>query len=851
MTIGLRPVPAAVVEEIEKALTTWDRSAAAARVAEAEQLRLEFVSQFPLESWASMSLESYALGQSTPGGTVGWWLEFKTRTVGSMSGGSSHKHLIFKGADGAWKFPKQYPTVEEAWAAVRAGFVRLFDLTDAGQVDQTADITALYGAPALRAKALYMYFPDQFIPVCSFSHVHQFLDRLGQPFDTNWVLGSNIDLLTTLRSVPALADMSTQELGYFLYHWADPRTTTTVVKIAPGEGARLWQDCLEGGFICVGWDAVGDLSTFANKDEFRQAFGVAYSLEYQGHESTVSRKANELWTLMTLEPGDKVIANKGTSEILAIGTVTDGGYTYRPDRDEFRHTLAVEWDTSVARSIPPVGAWRTRTVAKVSAPQFRLLLGGTSTEETSPIAVDEVYGEIERALQRRGQVILYGPPGTGKTYLARRAAVWFLAGGTSNAAAAALLADDNLMAQHELALSTARDASPNVWFMVANPQQWTWEQLFSQPQVDYSFGRLQRNYPNVRAGDLVVGYESTPTKRVVALARVTGEYDPDGPPSTALTLEPVTRVHDGPTYNDLKADPLLSQSEPMRFGCWGTLFALTAVEADRLLTRLSIADPQLAPVAQSSTSQLTRVTFHPSYTYEDFVEGFRPNPTGTGGLELRMTDGIFKKVCAAAAAEPNRPFVILIDEINRGNIAKILGELITLIELDKRGLTVRLPQSGDEFHVPPNVYIIATMNTADRSIQLLDTALRRRFRFIELMPDSDTLEGVSIGGLSLGVFLDTLNDRIRDKVGRERQIGHALFFQDGKVISGTDEFAEVFRHELLPLVQEYLYDDYADLAHIFGSDVVDPDRERVTSHIEDPEALCSKLADHFDARAPQ
>jgi 5-methylcytosine-specific restriction protein B len=301
----------------------------------------------------------------------------------------------------------------------------------------------------------------------------------------------------------------------------------------------------------------------------------------------------------------------------------------------------------------------------------------------------------------------------------------------------------------------------------------------------------------------------------------------------------------------MREDPVLVGSEPMRFRCQGSLFALTATEADRILLRLRDADPTLTAHTQTSTARLTRITFHPSYTYEDFVEGFRPNPTGAGGLELKLIDGVFKKLCVAAAAAPHQSFVLLIDEINRGNIAKILGELITIIEHDKRGLSVRLPQSGDDFTVPKNVYIIGTMNTADRSIQLLDTALRRRFRFIELMPDSEVLEGANIGGLSLAIFLDVLNERIRTKVGRERQIGHAAFFQNGKVINTTDAFSEVFRHELLPTLQEYLYDNYADLADVLGSDIVDPERERVTAHLDDPDTLCTKLAEAFGAQTAQ
>lgn len=699
MTSDPTPIPDDVVLRIREALATWDREEAAKKVAEAERSRIEFVDLFPLDIWPTMPLERYALGQTYEGGTASWWLEFNTRHVASMSGGSAGKHLIFLSGN-EWYYPKRYQSAEEAWESVRAGFVEVFSLAERGEIDAIRNVEAFYGAPALRTKAIYMYFPDLVIPVCSFTHVHHFLDVLAQDYDANWVLGSNVKLLRTLRTFPELTAMSTQELMLFLYHWADPRSAKQVVKIAPGERASYWDDCLANGYVCVSWDEVGDLSLFANKDEFRQEFGRHFP--YNGHRATISRKANELWTLMTLEPGDKVIANRGTSEILAVGTVNETGYRYLTDRDEYRHTLGVDWDTSFARSVDPIGAWATSTVSKVNIAQYRKLFGeSTSVGSTADVAVDDVYSDIEQAFLRRGQVVLYGPPGTGKTYIARRAAVWFHERGNSAESASSLLADDDLL-----------------------------------------YGREQ---------------------------------------------------------------------------------------------------------ALAETPLLTRVTFHPSYTYEDFVEGFRPTQNSNGGLELTLVDGIFKRVCAAARAEPGSRFILLIDELNRGNIAKIFGELITLIEHDKRGLTVRLPQSGDEFSVPSNVYIIATMNTADRSIQLLDTALRRRFRFIELMPDGETLEGIDIAGLSLRDFLDHLNEAIRERVGRERQIGHAMFFQGASPVSTPEAFVEIFRHELLPMVQEYLYDSYADLAEVFGSNVVDPDRERVTALLEDPMTLCSLLADQFDA----
>lgn len=846
----LGPAPE-VIDSITEALATFD-SHATGRIAQAETLRMQFIEQFPINAWPQLPLESYALGQQAPGGTVCWWMEWKTKPIASMSGGAAGKHLIFlRKKDQTWRYPPEYGSVEEAWSAVRSGFVEAFALAEAGQFDEIDDIKAIRGAQALRTKLMFVYFPDELLPVTSKAHIDHFLERLGQP--TTWsVVRANRQLLAALRSVPVLSQLSTLQLGFFLYHWADPRTSVRVVKIAPGEQAAKWQDCLEGGFICIGWDLVEDLSEYDSKESFREAFREQYP--YNGNEAQVSRKANELWTLMELEPGDKIVANRGTSEVLAIGTVNDDGYSWMPDRDEYRHTLGVEWATSFARKIDPVKAWATTTVSKISAALFNKISsdggnGGAGPASTVSVEVDPVYAEVEQALRRRGQAILYGPPGTGKTYTARRAAVWLLDGGSSSPDAAALLGDDGAFAARERQLSSGSAQAKQVWLMVANPSQWSWAQLFEDGTVGYGLGRLQRNFARIRAGDLVIGYESTPTKAVVALARVTSEYDSDAPPESALTLEPEAKVKTGVTYEELQGDPILSQSEPARFRCQGRLFALTTVEAERLLGMLSERNPELAAISGPGPRRLTRVTFHPSYTYEDFIEGFRPiASTAADGLQLDLVDGIFKDVCRTAAADPDNDYVLLIDEINRGNIPKVFGELITLIEKDKRGLHVQLPQSGKNFAVPSNLLLIGTMNTADRSIHLLDTALRRRFAFVELMPDAQLLSGATAGALALDVFLDALNERVRDRVGREKQVGHALFYDGATVIDTVEAFAAVFRHELLPLLQEYLFEDYNELAGVLGP-VIDSVRQRPSADIDDPETLCTLLAEHFSAHA--
>ena len=255
-------------------------------------------------------------------------------------------------------------------------------------------------------------------------------------------------------------------------------------------------------------------------------------------------------------------------------------------------------------------------------------------------------------------------------------------------------------------------------------------------------------------------------------------------------------------------------------------------------------------------SRIAMVTFHQNYAYEDFVEGIRPKLAGTKaeygtpdsatsdstGLAYELRHGIFRSIChvadearrnAKADSRQTPRYVLVIDEINRGNIPKIFGELITLIEPSRRlgaddETTVTLPYSGDDFGVPDNLYIIGTMNTADRSIQQMDTALRRRFTFVEMMPDADhDLISEDVDGVDCRQMLRAMNERIALLLDREHQIGHTYLLD----VETMDQLADTFRNRIFPLLQEYFYDDWRKIRAVLGDNAFVEERKLADSRM--------------------
>lgn len=657
------------------------------RAAQAQQ-RAAFLERFPLDLWEDdITLADYALNAGKPRNNYSYFLEWGTPDLGSIAGGSAAKHVIFKRSSGEWYFPSGYGSVDEAWATLREGFTTMFDLASRGEWTSTSEIDILRGAKVVRLKSLCLYFADEVLPVYSHNHLVHFanalqLDTSGDAIDVN------LRILHHLRSYPQLKGSDSLDFIGLLYGWSPPAGSHTPKywKIAPGERARLWDQCVAGGYICIGWDEVGDLALFSTEEDFTEAFAAAFSAEYKGNESTITRKAKELWRLMSIAEGDKIIANRGTSEVLGVGTVMSTGYQWREERKEYKHTIAVDWDTSFHHKLAePVKLWATTTIAKIPSTKLDAILGGggppTPPHDRELTITDEdeaVYTQWKSVLDRKGQVIFYGPPGTGKTRAAKGFAKWLL----------------NTM--------------------------------------------------------------------------------PGG-------------------FDD---------------------------------------------------QRLTEVTFHASYAYEDFIEGFRPR-VGEAELKLELRPGILKNAAGQAISKPKQLHVIIIDEINRADVPRVFGELMTVIELSRRGESVTLPTSGETLTIPKNLIILGTMNTADQSIRSLDAALRRRFGFIELMPDTELLADSTIDDLPLDQFLQQLNERITKVAGRERQIGHSYFLDHGKPIESAEAFGAIIRTDIIPLLQEVVYDDYAQLQGFLGKGLVDAASSRLTTVVNDDTLLVAALADNY------
>ena len=415
----------------------------------------------------------------------------------------------------------------------------------------------------------------------------------------------------------------------------------------------------------------------------------------------------------------------------------------------------------------------------------------------------------------------------------------------------------------------------NYWFLSANPRIWSMSsqavgevQAFTLVNDNGHKRRIYQNFLDAKAGDRVIGYESSPSKKIVALLEVSQAQD--GEKIYFKKLEGLSAPIDIAAFTDTKDQQAMEYFNMTQ----GTLFKLSKNEYDCLMDMIREENPasrvnesyaaytktdflkdvymsedkydrlisvlkrkkniilQGAPgvgktfaaellaysmLGKKDTSHVSLIQFHQNYSYEDFIMGYRPTENG-----FVLTPGVFYEFCQKAQQHPKEDYFFLIDEINRGNMSKIFGELLMLIENGYRGKPVMLSANGESFTVPKKLYVIGMMNTADRSLAMIDYALRRRFSFIEMEPGFKT-EGFKAYQKRLGnetfdkliAVVERLNEEIKNdsSLGKGFCIGHSYFCGlENLKDSMVGQMREIVEYDILPMLEEYWFDSPAQVA---------------------------------------
>ena len=403
------------------------------------------------------------------------------------------------------------------------------------------------------------------------------------------------------------------------------------------------------------------------------------------------------------------------------------------------------------------------------------------------------------------------------------------------------------------------------WWLNANPNpnknNWSFSNLQVGEVENYTLlnengnpRHVPRNFKNAKAGDLVIGYEAGSVNQVVALLKVSAASD-----GQKISFEKTESLVNPIDYQTLKECPELKEMEFIQ-NPHGTLFKLTKGEYEFIMDMIRDKNPlpytkedflsevymteekydrlaglllnkmniilQGAPgvgktfaakrlayslMGEKDDSRIEFVQFHQNYSYEDFMMGYKPS-----GDSFELKYGVFYRFCEKAENQPDKKFFFIIDEINRGNLSKIFGELLMLIEKDYRGTKATLAYNGMPFTVPENLYIIGMMNTADRSLAMIDYALRRRFSFFEIDPGfksdgfkdyQQTLENKTFDEL-IKKIIELTETISRDKsLGKGFCIGHSYFCGKTKETCTDEWMQSVTDYDILPMLSEYWFDD--------------------------------------------
>lgn len=578
-----------------------------------------------------------------------------------------------------------------------------------------------------------------------------------------------------------------------------------------GRGGEVWEDFKATNDIAVGFEGMEDFRTFPDKAAIRvRILNLWPELAGpKGFRPNATLAASEFCRGM--KPGDIVFVYAGFHKLHAVARVV-GDYRFEASAAPYRHRRAVEWLATGPWIVPEELRCPSKTLTRASN------LGHNRAR------LEIANLKLDLPNQAHGSV---------------------------------------------------GDRPCRYWWLNANPKIWDFRDTPIGSRETYSTHNEEGNkrqrfkyFAEVRPGDLLVGYLTSPDREVVAICKITKALH-DTPQGEQFEFEKIEQFARPVTWTELQTVASLAECEPIKSN-QGSLFALTEDEFDVIraliddrnplearpkpkpytkedaLGGLFMGEPRLdtilerlrrkkalilqgppgvgktfvarrlayALMGEKDDSRVTVVQFHPSYGYEDFIQGYRPDGSG-----LRLRPGVFHEFARRAKNDPTRPWFFVIDEINRGNLAKIFGELLMLIEADKRGPAHAVPLTyadgpDDTFFLPENLHLIGTMNTADRSLAMVDYALRRRFAFVTLEPalDSPAFGAWLVQKGASETLIARLLKRVRELnavIEKERdlgpgfRIGHSFFCPPDGCAPNDAWYREIIDGEIQPLLEEY------------------------------------------------
>lgn len=633
-------------------------------------------------------------------------------------------------------------------------------------------------------------FEDKIVIVKIFNANKQLIDEFNINVNTFWKSDISTQIRTTTRNGQDVSKKyNNSKIFAFPKRYInkfDINTFFNNIKYwlySAGEKSYKWDEFYKDGIMAIGWDYLGDLTKYSSQAEIADKITKEENkTQYPMNDS----KAN--WEFAKdMQVGDIVYVKKGLQDALIGRGIVKSDYIYDANRNEYKSIRKVEWTHNgiydVDFKVLDIKQWNQKTLTEISQSKYKdfclkiedVFMKKQPEENSNSLQVNIPLNQI-----------LYGPPGTGKTYSVRQYITDIVGQNpglkTDNEEQKINNAVKDLTWYSAIALSMYRNGKNNKY-----------------------------KVPNLQHQKIIKAFAATKESKKI---KATLWFQ-----MQSHTFESSENVN-----NSTKHPPyLFDKTENSEW--YLTETGIKFVE-ENLSEQLEFLN------AKNSSRKIEDfykfITFHQSYSYEEFVEGIKPsinNDEDNATISYEYNRGIFKEICQQANSDPENNYLLIIDEINRGNISKIFGELITLIESDKRvipngerifentktqneELVVTLPYTKSKFGVPSNLYILGTMNTSDRSIASIDIALRRRFKFIEMMPKRKL---VADFGINFADVFENLNTKIKILLDRDHQIGHSYFIKTKYENAGSDELKAIWFSEILPLLNEYFYCDWEKL----------------------------------------